>query len=308
MRHIKSARNESRLTRRSPQWYYHAMMLPGMVFILLFEFVPTAGIVMAFQDFKPAKGIFGSEWVGFKHFIRMFSDPNVYRLVRNTIVISVGKLAANMLVSIAFAILLNEIRVRWLKKAVQTIVYLPHFLSWALLAPIIMLLLANDGPINDFLQFLGFDPIQFIGNKDTFRPLLILTSVWKGFGYSSIIYLAAITGVDPGLHEAAVIDGASWWQRVLHVTLPGMLSIIILVLAIDVSNVLSAGFDQVFNLYSVRVYETGDIIDTYVYRMGLVDRQYSFSTAIGMFKSIIGLILMLAVNGFSKKFLDRTVF
>ena len=213
-----------------------------------------------------------------------------------------------MLVAIAFAILLNEIKTKWLKKSVQTIVYLPHFLSWVVLAPILFNMFGLSGTVNDALEALGLARINFVGSNDYFQGLMIGTSVWKEFGYSSIVYLAAITAVDPGLHEAAVMDGASWWKRVWHVTLPAMLPILILMFTRNIAGVLSAGFDQIYNMYSVRVYETGDILDTYVYRSGLEQRQYSFSTAIGLFKSLIGLWLMLIANGLSTKFLKHSVF
>ena len=301
-------RTKAQIRNRTSQMYYHLMLLPGMIFLLIFNYIPMAGIVMAFQNFKPAKGIFGSEWVGFKQFERLFSNSDFYELIRNTVTLSLGKLAIKLVIAVAFAILLNEIKVKRLKKSVQTIVYLPHFLSWVVLAPVVYYMFGLNGTVNNMLVSLGWERINFIGSNDYFQGLLIGTSIWKEFGYGSIVYLAAITAVDPGLHEAAAIDGASWWRRVWHVTLPAMVPIIILMLAIDVGHVLSAGFDQVYNLYSVRVYETGDILDTYVYRAGIQNRQYSFATAVSLFKSVIGLVLMLSVNGLSKKFLNRSVF
>lgn len=290
------------------QKYYHAMMLPGMIFLLIFSYVPMFGIIMAFQDYVPAKGILGSEWVGLKHFETLFTGRDFGELVRNTIVIALGKIVLTTVLAIIFSILLNEIRIKWVKKSVQTIVYLPHFLSWVILATVFANLFNLDGLMNHMISSLGFEKINFLGNSDLFQPFLIGTDVWKEFGYSSIVYLAAITAVDSGLHEAAAIDGASWSQRVWHVTLPAMVPIIILMAAINLSGVLNAGFDQVYNLYSPSVYETGDILDTYVYRVGLVSRRYSFGTAVGLFKSIIGMVLLLSVNGLSKKFAHRSVF
>lgn len=191
---------------------------------------------------------------------------------------------------------------------VQTAVYLPHFLSWVVLASVFLNLFGLDGLVNGILANFGMDKINFIGSSKIFQPFLILTDVWKEFGYASIMYLAAITAIDPGLHEAAAIDGASWWQRVWHITLSGMLPIIILCFSMDLAGVLNAGFDQVYNLYSVSVYDTGDILDTYVYRVGMMNLQYSFGTAVGLLKSIVGMILMLSVNEFSKKFANRSVF
>lgn len=301
-------KNISKKTNRISQISYHTMMLPGMFFIILFCYVPMFGIVMAFQDFVPAKGIFGSEWVGLKHFYDLFSNSDIAEILRNTVMISLGKIILRTLLAIAFAILLNEIRVLRLKKYVQTAVYLPHFLSWVVLASVFSNLFGLDGLVNGLLTNFGLEKINFLGSNDLFQPFLIITDVWKEFGYASIMYLAAITAIDPGLHEAAAIDGASWWQRVWHITLPGMLPIIVLCFSMDLAGILNAGFDQVYNLYSVNVYDTGDILDTYVYRVGMINLQYSFGTAVGLLKSIVGMILMLSVNEFSKKFANRSVF
>lgn len=301
-------RGKSRKPYKTSQLYYHLMLLPGMVFLIMFHYIPIGGIVMAFQNFVPAKGIFGSEWVGLKNFKRLLIKNDIQELLRNTLVISIGKILLVMVAAVIFAILLNEIRHMRLKKGVQTIVYLPHFLSWAVLAPIVYNLLGMDGMVNDVLNAFGLESINFLGSNKTFQGTVIGTYVWKEFGYASIVYLAAITGVDPGLHEAAAIDGASWWRRVWHVTLPAMLPIIVLMLAINVGNILSAGFDQVYNLYNIRVYDTGDILDTYVFRVGLEGRQFSLGTAVDLVKSVVGMILMLSVNSLSKKLLHRSVF
>ncbi len=293
---------------QSQESMFNLMMLPGMLFLLIFSYIPMVGIVMAFQDFSAGKGIFGSPFVGLKHFKYMFSLPDIWKIIRNTLTIAIGKMLITTLMAVIFAILLNEIRVRFLKRTVQTVVYLPHFLSWVILASIVVNLFSLDGSVNQALGKLGFEQCNFLGNNTTFQPLLILTDVWKEFGYASIVYLAAITSIDPGLYEAASIDGASWWQRTWHVTLPGMLTVILLMSVMNIANVLNAGFDQVYNLYNPMVYETGDIIDTYVYRMGLLNHQYSFSTAVGLFKSVVGMVLMIGVNEASKKFTDARIF
>lgn len=293
---------------RGSQFMYHMMMLPGMLFLVVFSFVPMFGIVMAFQDYVPAKGISGSAFVGLKHFQYMFSLPDIAAVIRNTVIIALGKIILGTIVSIAFAILLNEIKVKFLKKSVQTLVYLPHFLSWVVLAAVITNMFKLDGSVNQVLQSIGLERVNFLGSNSVFQPLLIGTDVWKEFGYNSIVYLAAITAIDPGLHEAAAIDGAGWWKRIWHITIPGMLPIILLMAAMNLSNVLSAGFDQVYNLYTPSVYQSGDILDTYVYRIGLVSRQYSFGTAVGLFKSVIGMVLMIAANELAKKTTDRKIF
>lgn len=288
--------------------YYHGMVLPGFIFLIIFNYVPMAGLLMAFQDFVPAKGIFGSKWVGLQHFEYMFSLPDSWEIFRNTIVIALGKIILTMLLAIVFSIVLNEIIHIRFKKTVQTIVYLPHFLSWVVLAAVVANLFKLDGVINKFLVQLGFDAVNFLGNAKVFPWLMVGTDVWKEFGYSSIVYLAAITGIDPGLHEAAAIDGASWWRRIWHVTLPGMRPIIILQAAMGLTRVLSAGFDQIYNLYSPIVYETADVLDTYVYRVGLISRQYSFGTAVGLLRSVVGIILLLTANHLAKKYADRKIF
>ncbi|MBM7541232.1 ABC transporter permease [Amphibacillus cookii] len=287
---------------------YHLMILPGIVFLLIFNYAPMFGLVMAFQDYVPAKGIFHSDFVGFQHFAYMFSLPSIGRVFTNTIVIAGGKIIFNTLLAIVFAILLNEVRVRWLKKSVQTIVYLPNFLSWVVLASVVVNMFNLDGSVNHILENFGVGPLNFLGSNQLFRPLIIGTDVWKSFGFNSIVYLAAITSIDPGLHEAASIDGANWWRRIWHVTLPGMLPIILLLAILSLPNILNGGFDQIYNLYSPVVYQSGDIIDTYVYRVGLMGRDYSFGTAVGLFKSIIGLVLILSANQTAKKFTERQLF
>ena len=300
-----SARNGNGI---GTQAMFHLMMLPGMVFVAVFCYVPMVGIIMAFQDFVPAKGLLGSEFVGLEHFQYMFQLPDIGQVFTNTLVIAVGKIVLGTLMAIAFAILLNEIRVKLLKKAVQTIVYLPHFLSWVVLAAVVVNMVNLDGPVNQMLTAIGLEKINFLGSNTWFRPMVIATDVWKEFGYNSIVYLAAITAIDPGLHEAAAIDGATWRQRVWHITLPGMLPIILLMAAMSLTSILSAGFDQIYNLYSPMVYKTGDVLDTYVYRMGLIGRQYSFSTAVGLLRSVVGLILMVTANELSKRFTERKIF
>lgn len=295
-------------THRMSQVYYWGMLTPGLILVLIFEYIPIFGIIMAFQDYVPAKGWFGSEWVGLKHFRSMLSIPDCWEIFRNTLVISFGKMIGRMILAIAFAILLNEIRIKSVKKITQTVVYLPHFLSWVVLATVVKNMLDADGVINTLLSGMGLNTLNFLSSNSLFQGTLIGTDLWKEFGYASIIYLAAITSVDPGLHEAAAIDGAGWWRRVWHVTLPGMLPIVMVVAAMNISSILSAGFNQVYNLYSPLVYESGDIIDTYVYRVGLIGRKYSFGSAVGLLKSVVGLMLMLSMNEFAKKFVNRRIF
>ena len=287
---------------------YHLMLLPGMIFLLIFSFVPMFGIIMAFMDYVPAKGIFGSDWVGFDNFKYMFQIPDSLKILNNTLVISAGKVIFGTLVPVIFALLLNEIRITWAKRSIQTIVYLPNFLSWAVLSAVVINLFEYYGPINSFLELFGFKPTMFLASNDWFRTILVSTEVWKGFGYGAIIYLAALTGIDPGLYEASAIDGANRFQQLWHVTLPGILPTIMLISALNLGDILNAGFDQVFTLYNPIVYETGDIIDTYVYRVGLLGQQYSFATAVGLLKSVVGFTLMISANELSKKLADMRIF
>lgn len=263
--------------------------------LIIFSIVPMFGLVMAFQDFQPYKGILGSKFVGLRQFKIMFMFPEAKQAVANTIIIATGKIILNLLVPIIFALLLNECRTRWLKRTIQTIVYLPHFLSWVIVAVMFSTILSYSGLVNGLLKLLGQnEPIMFMVNNYYFRPVLILSDVWKNFGFNAVIYIAAIAGIDINLYEASDIDGANRWQKVFYITIPCIMSTIIIMATLSLGNVLNAGFDQVFNMYSPIVYQTGDIIDTYVYRVGLEKLQYSFGTAVGLFKSVVsfGLIVL----------------
>ena len=287
---------------------FHLMMLPGMIMLFLFVFVPLFGSLMAFQNYVPAKGVFGSKWVGFDNFKFIFSLPDSRQVFINTLVIAFAKLLFNIVVPVMFAILLNEITVSVCKKFFQTVVYLPHFLSWVVLATVVTNMFSFSGPFNSIITALGGEPIQFLADNNWFRKVIVATDVWKEFGYNSVVYLAALTGIDLGLYEAASIDGANRFKQTLHITLPSLLPTIILMTALNLGNILNAGFDQVFNLYNPIVYETGDIIDTYVYRIGMVERQYSLGTAVGLFKSIISFLLIMGANKGAKKLTGSGIF
>ncbi len=287
---------------------YHMMLAPGMIFLILFSFIPMCGIIMAFQDYIPSKGILGSPWVGLDNFKYMLEIPDSMNILKNTLIIAIGKIILSTIVPITFALLLNEIRKKWAKKTIQTIVYLPHFLSWAVLAVVVANIFSFEGPINAFLSMFGIEPTLFLASNTWIRPILIGTDVWKEFGYGSIVYLAALTGIDSGLYEAAAMDGANRFKQLIHITIPGILPIIMLMTAMNLGNILNAGFDQVFNLYNPIVYETADIIDTYVYRVGLVGMQYSFATAVGLLKSVVGCFLLVSANQLSKKLANMQIF
>ncbi|MCH4168563.1 MAG: ABC transporter permease subunit [Streptococcaceae bacterium] len=290
------------------QLFFIGMVLPGILFLIVFSYGPMFGLLMAFQKYVPAKGVTGSEFVGLENFKYLINLPDVWQVTYNTVFIAVFKIVFNTVIPIAFAILLNEIRVKWMKKSMQTIVYLPHFLSWVILASVVVNLFNLDGTVNQILNSIGIDSINFLGSNKVFPHLLIWSDVWKEFGYNSIVFLAAITSIDPGLYEAATMDGASWSQRVRHVTLPGMMPFIILMTILALPNILNAGFDQVYNLYSPPVYQSGDILDTYVYRIGLIGRDYSLGTAVGLIKSIIGLVLIVVSNRIAEKKTNRIMF
>lgn len=272
--------------------YYNLMMLPAMVFIAIFSIVPMFGIVIAFQKFVPAKGVFRSSFIGLTNFKRLLLFPDVGQVVYNTITISLAKIALGLIVPLLFALLLNETRYKFFKRTVQTVVYLPYFLSWVVLAVMFNNIFSYTGIINMITSVFGHEPIMYMINNQAFKPIVIWTDTWKNFGYGAIIYLAAITGIDPNLYEAAEIDGANKMQKIWHVTLPSILTVIILMTTLSLGNVLNAGFEQIFAMATPLVYQSSDIIDTYVYRMGLVNLQYSFATAVGLLKSIISFILI----------------
>ncbi|MEV5025549.1 ABC transporter permease [Paenibacillus sp. LPE1-1-1.1] len=271
----------------------HLMILPGLILILIYSYVPLFGLTLAFQKFLPGRPFFDNPWVGFDHFKYVWDMPNSLRVLWNTIYIAGFKIMIGQIVPITIALLLNEIRKDWLKRGVQTLIYLPHFLSWIILGGILIDILSpSQGIVNQIIKAFGFEPIYFLGDNRWFPITIVLSDVWKEFGFNTIVYLAALTGVNPSLYEAAVIDGANRWKQTLNITLPSILPIVILLATLSLGNVLNAGFDQVFNLYSPSVYESGDIIDTLVFRVGLEEAQYSVATAIGLFKSFVSFIMI----------------
>lgn len=290
-------KNNKRSSKRSwkkefqRNWPLYVLLLPSIVCVLIFSYAPMGGLFMAFQDYKPWLGIFGSEFVGLENFRRIFEFPESYQAIINTVIIAVWKIGIGLIVPVFVALLLNEVRQTGLKKGIQTLVYLPHFLSWVTVAGMLKDILGLDGIVNVFLSKIGIEPIFFLGEASMFRQIVIASDLWKGFGFGMIVYLAAIANIDQNLYEAAEMDGANRFKQTLYVTLPGMLPMIIVMATLSLGNVLNAGFDQVFNLYSPLTYSTGDIIDTYVYRQSLLNGQYSFGTAVGLFKSGIGLVL-----------------
>ncbi len=282
------------------------MFLPVVVYFVTFKYVPMGGIIIAFKDYKIKQGILGSAWSQplFANFIKAFNTPTFARSVTNTLAISGLKLLFGFPAPIILALMLNEVVHERFKKAIQTITYLPHFLSWVVLAGMFQQLLSpNNGAVNAVLQrvFRMKDSIYFLGDNRYFRGTLIVTDIWKNVGWSSILYLATIAGIDPMLYEAATVDGATRLQCTRHITLPSLAPTIVVMLILSVGSIMDAGFDQVFNLYNTAVYQTGDIIDTYVYRYGLGDMKYSLATAVGLFKNVIAFVLVVVTNMIAKR-------
>lgn len=272
------------------------MLIPGLIYFFVFCYIPMYGVLIAFQDYKLKMGILGSEFIGLKNFERLFTDPYFFTVLRNTVVISFLKLIFTFPAPIFFAILLNELRNGKFKKIVQTISYLPNFISWVVLSGIFLSLFSLNGAVNYIVQLFGGEPKIFFADGPTFIVLLIITEIYKGFGWGAIIYLASISSIDVEQYEAADIDGANRFQKARYITIPGLVPVITIQLVLSVSNILNAGFDQIFNMYNPSVMAYADIIDTWVYRIGMVDRNYSLSTALGLFKSVIAVILVLAAN------------
>ena len=287
---------------------YHLMLLPGVLMLILFCIIPMFGTVIAFQNFIPGIPIFKQDWAGIDNFKFMFELPDSRRVFQNTIIIASMKMIAGIIVPVIFALSLNEVRARWFKRWVQTIVYLPHFISWVILSGIMVSMLSLDGILNRLLSLFGVEPIMFLASNTWFRYIIVGSDVWKEFGFSAIVYLAALAGINPSLYEAAEIDGAGRLRKLRHVTLPGILSTIILLSTLSLGNILNAGFDQVFNLYNPLVYSSGDIIDTYVYRIGLVDMQYGLATAVGLLKSVVAILLIALSYKLADKFGNYRIF
>lgn len=288
--------------------HYYIMLIPALLWLFFFSIVPMFGIVMAFQDYNPGMGILHSKFVGLENFKYMFQMNDVKQVLCNTVVIAVGKIIGNIIFPLIFALLLNEFCIKRLKRPIQTIVYLPYFLSWVILAKIVLNIFGYTGPINQLMEAFGRNPINFFGEPSLFQPLVIGTDIWKGFGYNTVVYLAAIFGVDQSLYEAAAADGAGRFKRIWHITLPGIRTTVALLAILSLGNVLNAGFDQIYNLYNPLVYSTGDIIDTWVYRAGLENLQYSLATAVGLFKSVISVILIVIGYKLADKFTGYKLF
>ncbi len=283
---------------------FYLFLLPAIILVILFCYMPMEGLVIAFKDYKMARGIEGSQWVGLKHFQALFSDPNFYRVLANTLKISILTLLTTFPVTIVFTLLVNEIVNARFKSVVQTITYMPHFLSWVVVGTFVYQLLSpTGGVVNAILIELGIldKPLYFMAQKDMFVPIYLIANLWKTTGYSIVIYLATISGIDTTMYDAASIDGANRFHRILYITLPAMFPTMCTMLILNIGSLVSVGFDPVFNLYNDATYQTADVISTYVYRKGMVESRYDFSTAIGLFQNVVSLALVMIANWFARK-------
>lgn len=286
-------------------WMAYAIVLPVLAFYLIFRYKPMYGVIIAFKDFSARKGIIGSPWIGFDNFVSFFSSFYFWRLIKNTLAISFSSLIFGFPAPIIFALLLNEVRNTSFKKTVQTISYMPHFISIVVVCSLIRLFTSSGGMIVQFLTLFGYDGrFDMLNNSDFFVPIYVVSGIWQNTGWNCIIYLSALAGINPELYEAAFIDGANRWKQTLYVTLPGILGTILLLLILRIGQLMSVGYEKIILLYNEGIFDKADVISTFVYRRGLIQGDYSYSTAIGLFNSLINLILVLTANKVSKKTFD----
>ena len=295
--------------QRRLQMPFHLMLLPGVIILLIYSYLPMAGLFMAFQHYVPAKGIFRSSFNALDNFKFLFTQPSFFSALYNTVFIAILKIAGNLVVPIIFTLLLNEVRVSQLKKSIQTIIYLPHFMSWIILGGILLDVLSpSSGVVSTLFKAFGLKPVYFMGDLLWARAVLIVSDIWKEFGFNTIIYLAALTNIDPTYYQAAEVDGAGRWKQTIHVTLPGILPIIILMTVLSMGSILNAGFEQVFTLYSAQVYKTTDILDTMIYRVGMIESQYGIAAALGLLKSVVGLVFIATSYKLADKYANYSIF
>lgn len=289
-------------------WELIIMILPVVIFFLVFAYYPMYGVVIAFKKFSVAKGILNSPWVGMKYFIRFFESPYLFRLLRNTLLISLYNIVWGFPVPILFALMLDEIKTKKFKSAVQTVSYLPHFVSSVVICSMVIDLVSTNGVINSALDRITGTKINFLGDPKWFRTIFVGSGIWQDFGWNSIIYLAAITGINPDLYEAAKMDGAGRLQQVWHVTLPGIKPTILTLLILSLGNALSVGYEKIILLYSPSTYETADVISSYVYRTGLLNAEYSYSAAVGLFNSVVNIMVLFVFNWVGRRFFEVRIF
>ncbi|MEK3887229.1 sugar ABC transporter permease [Bacillus sp. FSL K6-3431] len=305
----KSAVRSELMRRVKKNKLLYIMILPGLLYFFIYKYIPMYGLVISFQDYKPYKGILGSEWVGFEHFHRLFTEPAFWMIFKNTIILFGLNILIFFPIPIILALMLNEVRLRAFQRTVQTLIYIPHFMSWVIIVSISYVLLTMDGGlVNGVLETFGFQKVNFLLNEGWFRPMYIIQVIWREAGWGTIIYLAAIAAVDPSMYEAARMDGANRIQQIWHITIPAIKSVIVVLLILKIGDVLELGFEHVYLLLNASNREVGEIFDTYVYTTGLKQGQYSYSTAIGLFKGLIGLILVMGANKFAKKIGEEGIY
>ncbi len=305
---IKVAPKKKTWINIKKNWELYLFILPVVLLYLVFKYYPMYGVQIAFKDFSPSQGILGSEWVGFKHFIDFFQAYNFWPIIKNTISLSGLSLLFSFPMPIIVALMLNQMLMKKYKSFIQTVIYAPHFISIVVLVGMLNVFLSpNSGIVNHIITFFGGDPILFLGEEGWFRPLYIISGIWQETGFATIIYLAALSGVSPELHEAAIMDGANKWKRIFHVDIPGILPTIIIMLVLALGNIMSIGFEKAFLMQNDLNYATSNILPTYVYELGIQKAQYSFSAAVGLFNSIVNLILLVTVNRIAKKLTETSL-
>ncbi|WP_090977045.1 sugar ABC transporter permease [Paenibacillus sp. CF384] len=305
----QKAPTKSLASRLFRERYGFLLLLPGLLFFIWFRYVPMLGNIIAFEDYSPFKGFIDSEWVGLKHFKRIFEDAEVIRVLWNTLLLSFLQIAFAFPVPIVLALMLNEVKNQRVKRLIQSVVYLPHFLSWVVVVGIVTIFLKTEGIVNKGLSMaFGMEAIPFLQQPGWFMPLIVLEVIWKEAGWGTIIFLAALAGVNPTLYEAAIVDGASRWRQLWHITLPAIRGTIVILLILRLGGVLDSGFTQIFLMLNPFTMDVGNVLDTFVYFKGIQQSDFSFGTAVGLFKGLIGLILILAANKIAKKFGEDGVF
>ncbi len=285
----------------------YLMILPVVIYFFIFMYIPMYGASIAFKNFVPSKGILGSDWVGLKHFSRFFSSIYFYRVVKNTIVLSFITILFGFPAPIFLALMLNEVRTRWFKNTIQTVTYLPHFISLVVIVGLLKEFTVTGGLINDVFEMLGMSRFPLLQKPEAFRTLYVTSEIWQTIGWNSIIYLAALSGVDQQLYEAARIDGANRWKQTIHITLPSIQNTIIILLILRMGSLFTVGFEKIILMYSPTTYQVADVISSYVYRSGLLEMNYSYSTAVGLFNSVLNFLMLIAANQLSKRFSDTSL-
>jgi putative aldouronate transport system permease protein len=289
--------------------YLYFLLLPGVIWYIIYRYVPMYGVIIAFKDYSFSLGILNSPWVGLKHFkFLFFSSPDFYQIIRNTLLINTYNLIFGFPAPLVLALMLNELKNAYFKRSIQTVIYFPHFLSWVIFGGIIMQLLSpNEGLVNQIIKGLGGDPVFFMAKSEYFRSIVVSSNILKETGWGAIIYLAALSGIDPEQYEASTIDGANRWQKLWYITLPGIMNTVLILLILKVGYLLDVGFEQIYVMYNPGVYGVGDVISTYIYRVGLQEARFSLTTAIGLFQSVIGFILIYGTNKLARKYSDVSI-